>query len=224
MDDPERRQPNDKNRRRKVMQRIAILLIMIGAAGLVGGIWTYVDQPEPPAQSGADKTRTPSSTKPSKHAIDAYRVAPDVPKYIEIPTIHVATTRTIQLGLMKNNEIAVPDNVYDAGWYKASAKPGKNGAMFIFGHVSSWQAKGVFYNLKKLQPGDKVYITRGDNRQFTYRVLSKKMYDHTKVDMRTVLAPIEPGKPGLNLMTCAGHVIKGTNEFSERLVVFATLE
>jgi hypothetical protein len=41
--------------------------------------------------------------------------------------------------------------------------------------------------------------------------------------MKQVLSPINPNKPGLNLMTCTGHVMKGTSEFSERLVVFTSL-
>jgi LPXTG-site transpeptidase (sortase) family protein len=113
--------------------------------------------------------------------------------------------------------------IYDAGWYNASAKPGQDGAMFIYGHVSSWQANGAFYNLKKLTAGDTITITRGDNATFTYKVVSSKIYPKDDVDMNAVLAPVDASKPGLNLMTCTGTVIKGTSEFSDRLVVFMSL-
>lgn len=204
---------------------LATALIVAGLASLAWGAWLYFDQPTPPPPTSSHRSEAPpSATKPSKQIVDAYTVAADMPKYIDIPAINVAKTRLIQFGVMQNNQIAVPDNLYDAGWYKASAKPGEDGAMFVFGHVSSWQAKGIFYDLQTLQPGDKISITRGDNKQFIYRVMAKKLYDHAKVDMKTVFTPIKAGRPGLNLMTCAGHVIKGTNEFSERLVVFTTLE
>jgi hypothetical protein len=39
--------------------------------------------------------------------------------------------------------------------------------------------------------------------------------------MSALLSPINAGKPGLNLITCTGDVIKGTNDFTERIVVFA---
>jgi hypothetical protein len=39
--------------------------------------------------------------------------------------------------------------------------------------------------------------------------------------MTAALSPINPHKPGLNLITCTGNVIAGTNEFSERIIVFA---
>jgi sortase A len=95
--------------------------------------------------------------------------------------------------------------------------------MFIYGHVSSWTNDGVFYNLKKLKAGDTITITRGDNTTYNYQVVSVKIYPYNNVDMEQVLAPIDASKPGLNLMTCTGQVIKGTSEFNERLVVFTSL-
>lgn len=176
-----------------------------------------------PHQPGASVAQTPSSTKPSSRAIDDYTVPPNLPKYIAIPSISVYKTRIMQLGLMKNNEIAAPDNIYDSGWYNGSAKPGEKGAVFIYGHVSDWKSEGIFYNLKKLKPGDQITITRGDGKTYTYSVVLSKIYEYKKVDMKQVLSPIDPKKPGLNLMTCTGHVIEGTNDFSQRLVVFTSL-
>lgn len=165
----------------------------------------------------------PSSVKPSAQAVASYVVPPTNPKYITIPAIGVASARIIQLGLLSDGSIAVPSNIYDTGWYDGSAKPGQNGAMFIYGHVSSWKAKGVFYNLKKLTTGDKITVIRGDNTTYTYQVVSSKVYPFNKVPMDTVLAPARPGKPSLNLMTCTGKVIAGTSEFNERLVIFTSL-
>ncbi|MDB5166433.1 MAG: Sortase family enzyme [Candidatus Saccharibacteria bacterium] len=165
----------------------------------------------------------PSSVKPPAKAINTYRVPADNPKYIAIPAIDVGKTRTIQLGVLANGSIAVPDNIYDAGWYGASSKPGQNGAMFVYGHVSSWKANGIFYDLKKLKAGETVIVTNGANKVFTYRVINIKRYAYDKVDMGQVLAPVNPMMAGLNLMTCAGQIIKGTSEFSERLVVFTSL-
>lgn len=168
------------------------------------------------------KQLTASSIKPSTKAVSSYSVAPTLPKYINIPSIGV-NARVLRLGLLKNGQIATPDNIFDTGWYDGSAKPGQKGAMFIYGHVSSWTADGVFYSLKKLKPGDRIIITRGDNKIFTYIVIKSNVYPYNAVDMNTVLSPISPNTPGLNLMTCTGQVIKGTSEFNERLVVFSEL-
>lgn len=162
----------------------------------------------------------PSSKRPSTNDLKAYSVAPELPKYISLPAIKVDRARVINLGVRSNNQIATPNNIYDTGWYAGSAKPGYSGAVFVFGHVSSWQANGIFYNLKKLKSGDTISITRGDDRVFTYKVVRLKTYAVDKVDINEVLSPVNPAKPGLNLMTCSGAIIKGTNDFSERLVVF----
>jgi LPXTG-site transpeptidase (sortase) family protein len=164
-----------------------------------------------------------SSDKPSQDVIDNYQVPAYSPKYIEIPSINVAKTRVIQLGTLKNNQIASPANIYEAGWYKNSSKPGQSGAMFIYGHVSSWTANGVFYNLKKLHSGDKITITRGDDTVYVYQVVSTEVYPFDKVPMNKVLSASKQNTAALNLMTCAGKIIKGTSEFSKRLVVYANL-
>jgi len=206
--------------------RLATLLIIFGLVLGIMSAWLLVHdrnaQPKPPPGALTSKS-APSSVKPSTKAVVSYTVPPQDPKYIAIATIGITNTPVIKLDLLANGAIAVPDNIYEAGWYDRSAKPGQSGAMFIYGHVSSWTANGIFYNLKKLVPGNQVIITRGDNTTYTYKVVSIKVYPYNNIDMNQVLAPINPKQPGLNLMTCTGQVIKGTSEFNERLVVFTSL-
>jgi LPXTG-site transpeptidase (sortase) family protein len=175
----------------------------------------------PQANSSAP---APKANRPSQKDINSYKVAADLPRFINIPSIKVPKTRIMHLGVNKNGQIAVPANIYDTGWYTSSAKPGQAGAMFIFGHVSSWEANGIFHDLKKLRTGDLVTIERGDGVKYTYKVEKTKTYPHDKVNMNEVLAPSNANIPALNLMTCAGKVIKGTSEFTERYVVFTSLQ
>lgn len=208
----------------KPRRRAKIITVMSLLAVVAGLVLMFTSgknhQPIPP--SGSEILPTPSSTKPSSSKINNYQVAADLPRYIFIPSIGVTKTRVFQLGLNKKNQIASPDNIYDVGWYKDSAKPGKDGAMFMYGHVSSWTANGIFYDLKKLKPGDEIIIQRGDGQKFTYQVRQQKTYQVKNVDMQAALKPIEAGRQGLNLMTCTGSVIPGTSEFDQRLVVFAS--
>ncbi len=205
---------------------LALALIILGLvfASVAVILYLHNKHTEPAPPPGAlTSLSAPSSIKPQPQAVATYTVPPDNPKYLSIPAISINNVRVLRLGLLSNGSIAVPDNIYDTGWYDGSVKPGQNGAMFIYGHVSSWTADGVFYDLKKLVPGNQVTITSGDNATYTYQVVSTTIYPYNNVNMSQVLAPVNPNIPGLNLMTCTGQVIKGTSEFNERLVVFTSL-
>lgn len=202
----------------KIFVTTSLLVIV---AGLILVLKTGKSHPPIPPSTTAN-LQMPKSVKPSQNEIDNYHVTPDLPRYIFIPSIGVAKTRVIKLGLEKNNQIASPDNIYDVGWYSGSAKPGQAGAVFMYGHVSSWTANGTFYNLKKLKQGDEIIILRGDGKTLTYQVRQLKIYPANSVDMQAALSPIDSSVQGLNLMTCTGKVIPGTSEFNQRLLVFAS--
>jgi len=167
------------------------------------------------------KHTVPSTIKPSASTIANYVVAPTLPRYLIIPRLSV-NARVLPVGVNAQGAIETPDNIYDTAWYNESAQPGQLGAMLIDGHVSSWTAQGVFYGLKALQPGDAIEVRGGNGAIFTYQVVETQVYDASNVDMTAAMKSINPSKPGLNLISCAGDVIPGTSEFNERIIVFAT--
>ncbi|HEY5805909.1 MAG TPA: class F sortase [Candidatus Saccharimonadales bacterium] len=159
----------------------------------------------------------PSEDRPGD--ISGYHVSTALPRVIKIPGIDVEA-KILRLGVKASNELKSPANIYDAGWYEGSARPGESGAMFIGGHVHGPTRPGVFYDLKKMKAGDKITIERGDGKVFTYHVVKSQSYDKDSVDMGAAFSSIEPGKPGLNLMTCDGGFDDAGN-YSKRLIVFA---
>jgi LPXTG-site transpeptidase (sortase) family protein len=216
------RKPRLTRRQLLILSRLLIVLaIALFAAGLVIARNQH-QQNKAAEQAARHDPNAPKTNKPSKQEINNYQVPADAPRYLLIPELSVRAM-VKPLGLTAKNQIAAPSNVFDAGWYTGSAKPGKSGAMLIDGHVSSWTTHGIFYNLKKLSAGDRLQIQRGDGTMFTYRVVKSQVYDVDHVDMQAALAPVTPGRVGLNLITCDGSVIKGTNEFNKRLVVFTEL-
>ncbi|HSW65644.1 MAG TPA: class F sortase [Bacillota bacterium] len=180
---------------------------------------THLAQSVATQTASADTATVPSTAQPSTNDLSSYNVAPDKPRYITIDKIGVHA-RVLSLGLTADGALAVPGNVFDAGWYNRSSLPGQPGAMVIDGHVSSWTTNGVFYDLKKLAAGDTLSIERGDGQKFTYKVVRTVLYDAESVDMQALTQAITAGKPGLNLITCAGKVKPGTSEFTQRLAVF----
>lgn len=179
-----------------------------------------LSQQESGANQDSGSSDAPSTKKPSNRAMTNYVVAPDLPRYIAISKLGVKA-RVLQMGVKADGALEAPRNVYDAGWYTGSAKPGQQGATVIDGHVSGWRTKGVFYGLKTLKKDDTITITRGDGVVLTYKVKHHQTYKANAVDMQKVITPITQGKPGLNLITCAGKVKPGTNDFTHRTVIFA---
>lgn len=165
----------------------------------------------------------PSIDQPSEADVASYTVSSNLPRYLIIDSLGVKA-RVQTLGLTKSGAVQAPANVYDAGWYRGSSVPGSgSGAAFIDGHVSSWETDGVFKELSRLKAGDTVKVELGDGTMVTYKVVKTEISSVESVDMAAALAPVTPGKPGLNLMTCHGGVRSGTNEFAERFTVFTEL-
>lgn len=221
------------NRPQLAMMTMAAIVFMVGmivslqaalvnhsATAQVSALSKKVDS-QPAASTGASDA-APSVTPPNPKSVRNYFVAPDLAKYIKIPKLGVSA-RVLQLGIKNSGELAAPTNVFDTGWYTGSAKPGQAGATLIDGHVSSWTTHGVFYGIKNLSAGDAIQIVKGDNSVLTYRVVKTQVYDADKVDMQAAVTPVTQNKSGLNLITCGGHVKKGTNDFDQRLIVFSEL-
>ncbi len=163
---------------------------------------------------------TPSTIKPTPSEFDSYHVPADQPRYIFIPKIGVRA-RVKPTWLTTDGAVGTPTNIYDTAWYVHSAKPGQPGATLIDGHVGFWTKHGVFFNLKDLHVGDKIQVVRGDGKTLHYTVAQTKTYSYDEVDMHAVLSPVSSGRPGLNLITCTGDVIKGSNTYNQRVVIFA---
>lgn len=165
----------------------------------------------------------PSTVAPTTKAVANYVVAPSLPRYLTIPKLGV-NARVLSVGVNAQGALETPSSVYDTAWYNESAQPGQPGAMLIDGHISSWTTHGVFYGLNKLVAGDTIQIQRGDGQTFTYSVVKTQTYNANNVDMAAAMTPIDPSRPGLNLISCAGDVIPGTSDFNERIIVFASQE
>lgn len=151
-----------------------------------------------------------------------HNVAPNEPKRISIPDIKVSAWITA-MDVDSSNQLKAPNNIYDTGWYKRSAKPGDKGAMLVDGHVSGPTKPGIFKNIGKLNQGSLIEIERGDGKKFNYRVVETKTYPAGATDMVAAMTSVEPGKPALNLITCSGSFDKESQQYTERTIVFAVL-
>ncbi|MCA9333327.1 class F sortase [Candidatus Saccharibacteria bacterium] len=163
----------------------------------------------------------PNEDEQSKESLKAYQVASDMPRYIKIPKIDVEN-RVVSVNVKEDNELRVPGNIFDVGWYQGSSKPGAEGASIMVAHVHGPTKPGAFYNLKKLSEGDEVQVERGDGKILKYKVNSTETVPYDQVDMNKVVRPIETGEKGLNLITCGGKYNKDLETYEKRVIVYAT--
>ncbi|HWB38804.1 MAG TPA: class F sortase [Candidatus Saccharimonadales bacterium] len=218
---------------RQISHRLIIsnVLLLSALAVILVGIFgahqdtqinqTAVTQAKKSQASISKSTPLPKTTKPKSAAVASYEVPAADPRYLTIPKLGVHA-RVLNVGLTPDGSINTPGNVFDTAWYNGSARPGQQGAMLVDGHISDWTTNGVFYELDRLVPGDEVQIERGDRQVFSYKVEAVKTYSANDIDMKQVLSPIKSGVPGLNLISCSGDVIYGTNDFNERIVVYTS--
>lgn len=172
------------------------------------------------AHTTANSDQSGDSSIPSETpGTGNYHPGPLQPRKLTISSIGIDAP-IVKLGIKANGELKTPSNIFDVGWYEGSAQPGELGAVLLDGHVHGPTKPGVFVNLKKLKPGDKISLQRGDGKVFTYHVVTSKSYPKDNVDMGAAFNSATPGKPGLNLITCDGSFDK-SGEYSNRLIVFA---
>ena len=159
-------------------------------------------------------------TKPTAAMLGKYAVAPSLPRVLYINKLHIAA-RIMPMGVNNDGSIQAPGNIYDAGWYNGSVKPGDIGAMFIDGHASGPTREGLFAYLDTLAAGDEIQVEKGDGSRLTYRVVTTETVPLDSLDMKKALLPPNGTLRGLNLMTCTGEWIEGQETYNQRVIVYA---
>ena len=203
----------------KLLFIIGSILVVIGIAGLVIFLLGKFNACKP-IKITPTSTVTQSSTDPSEAKVspnDFANIPADQPKQIIIPTIKV-TGYIQKVGVDKSNQIAVPDNIYLAGWYTNSVKPGEPGLSIIDGHVLGRYNDAIFKSLGNLKPGDAFSIIYGDNSEKNFTVKEVKTLPVN--DTATYLMQKDPNiAKQLNLITCGGNFDKKSQQYDKRVVV-----
>lgn len=128
----------------------------------------------------------------------------------------------LTLGVAPDGRVAVPPlDSPDAGWYEHSPTPGELGPAVLLGHVDSARTgPGVFYDLRMLQPGDTVRVTRADGGVVAFRVDRIGQYPKAAFPTAAVYGDIDHA--GLRLITCGGPFDRSARSYVDDVVVFAS--
>ncbi len=103
-----------------------------------------------------------------------------------------------------------------AGWYTGSPRPGDIGSSIIIGHIDSLQGPGVFYRLRLLRPGQRVFVREKNGRLAVFRVTSVHMYLKAKFPTALVYGPVPDAQ--LRLITCGGAFDPATGHYLSNVV------
>ena len=192
------------------------------------------------------------STKPvTEKEVSDYKVNPDKPRYMSIPTAGVTRARTVALGVKppagqdNSQQLDAPTNISDVGWYNCQINPIEDkrcdtpkrpgdgntevAALFDAHTCFSKTLTCVFDQISSLRKGESILIERGDGQKLDYRVVKVEILNLADVDMGQAMTPIETGREGLTLITCAGTYkgavdASGVPTASKRVLVYAVLE
>ncbi len=158
--------------------------------------------------SSVEKTIEPvDETEPTEPEVREYTVPADQPRYLTISRIGLYKARIITVWVKASGELGTPNNIFDAGWYGGSGKPGQGGTILLDGHNGGPSKIGIFKNLPAVQEGDIVEIERGDGTIFKSKVVENKSVLLSEADayMRTAQQSPEPGKESITIITCTGE-------------------
>jgi sortase (surface protein transpeptidase) len=119
-------------------------------------------------------------------------------------------------GVMQN-----PTGPWVVSWYQETAKLGDLGNIVMSGHVDYWDVgPAVFWNLRDLQPKDRIEVTGENGKVFTYEVEWVKNYSAADAPIGEIVGQTEV--ESLTLITCGGEFNYDTGEYLERMIVRAT--
>ena len=212
--------------RRRLLGRWALGTALAAAVVCVGGVsvaaFGLLDGPS--ADAGAQYTPASVTTVAPRLPQDpqAKPLARSIPVSIRVPGIDIDAP-VMQVGLDADGSVQVPplDAHNLTGWYRYGPTPGQRGAAVILGHVDSLTGISVFYYLKDLHAGDKVYVTLVDGKVAPFAVDGVQKV--TKDAFPTASIYSRSGSPSLRLITCGGPFDQATGHYLDNIIVYAHL-
>ncbi len=152
------------------------------------------------------------------HGIQA--LARSVPVSVRIPAIGVSAP-VMKLGKNPDGTVQVPPLADHnlTGWYQYGPAPGQPGPAVILGHVDSVTGISVFYHLKDLRRGDRIYVTLADEKVAAFAV--DGVQKAAKDAFPTAAVYAEGDYPGLRLITCGGPFDPTNGHYLDNIVIYA---
>ncbi len=144
------------------------------------------------------------------------------PIRLKIPTLNIDTVIE-SVATDSAGRMGIPSNDDNVAWWMLGAMPGDIGNAVIAGHYDKKDGgAAVFYNLDDLKIGDVIETIDADSKKYTFKVVKKEIYKDESFPLDLVFG--KSTNENLNLITCEGTFDKNTKNYSDRLVIFTTLQ
>jgi sortase (surface protein transpeptidase) len=209
--------------RRKPLGRWALGIALAAAVVCAGGATVAsLALTGGPADAGA--TVIPASVTrdvpKQNHDPGVRALARSVPVSIRIPAIGV-NAPVMEVGRNPDGSVQVPplDDPNLTGWYKYGAAPGQRGTAVILGHVDSVTGISVFYHLKDLRSGERIYLRLADGKLAVFSVDGVQAAAKTAFPTSAVYGVAR--YPELRLITCGGSFDEATRHYLDNIIVYA---
>ncbi len=146
-----------------------------------------------------------------------------IPIHLALPSIGVSATVAV-LGETPDGDLQAPPDWDTVGWFSPGFRPGAPGHAVLNGHLDTNLASrpiAVFWDLRKLQPGDAVILDGAGGSTLHFTVTTLDYYRAENAPLNQIFGPSTESI--VELVTCAGTWRGAKLGYSQRLVVTATL-
>ncbi|MGY1774239.1 class F sortase [Geodermatophilus sp. SYSU D00804] len=200
--------------------------VALGLA-LAVGVPTAWELTRPPAAAGAPVEQvlgTPAAPPPApgpavRDAAPAPAPAVVPPVRLQVPALGVDAP-VDPAGVAGDGQMALPDDVARAGWYRFGPAPGAPGSAVLAGHVDdAEQGLGALARLRSAEPGQEVLVTDVAGATTRWRVVARELLDKQALPVDLLFT--REGPPRLTLVTCGGPFLPDVGGYRDNVVVVA---
>lgn len=193
---------------------LTVLVVACWVAGAATGVAVLTT-----ASGGAANGHWLTSESVRPDAVNLVPAPQALPSRLRISKIGVDTPLE-SLGLDQTGALEAPRDYAKAGWYARGILPGEPGPAVIAGHVDSATGPAVFFHLRELSAGDRIFVQRGE-AVVGFTVTSVGTFPKNRFPTNLVYGATPDSE--LRLITCGGTFDSAQASYSDNIVVFATL-